>query len=338
VTNPIEVLQAEAKSCDRCHGERLLYVDGENRAYPLFQKAPPFPVRVVVVAEAPNYDDSFNEAKRRLTLDPDTDPSGAFMHELLDSVGLGPDQVLFTNSVLCLPAEKSDGKHPVSARQQDLCCGWLAKFIDTANPAVVVTFGGAALQALRRLEHHGLTLSQGAGKLHPWRGRRLLPLYHPGRLGRIARPEAEQRKDIAVLREILDGGDRVGPAAAQEMMKGHPDGARLVLRSAVGEVGQDLACSIGLRWGSSPVFAYLSPRNDGPPFWSEARFFVERLSRRADAWVIECRDERGVRQIEVQPLADGERAAVRRWMESMPAEVLVGAENAMRSMLDPRAL
>jgi uracil-DNA glycosylase len=91
-------------------------------------------VRVVVVAEAPNFDDSFDTAKRRLTLEPDTDPSGAFMFDLLASVGLRPEQVLFTNSVLCLPARNGEGKHAVCARQQDLCSEWLGRFIDAANP------------------------------------------------------------------------------------------------------------------------------------------------------------------------------------------------------------
>lgn len=121
--NPIEVLQSETRTCSRCHDALLLFAEGVKRAYPLFQAKPPWPVRVMVVGEAPNFDDTFDPAKGRLTLEPETDPSGAFMFELLGSVGLRPEQVLFTNSVLCLPAENRDGKHPVSARQQDACSG-----------------------------------------------------------------------------------------------------------------------------------------------------------------------------------------------------------------------
>lgn len=211
MANPVELLQADAKMCARCLSERLLYAEeGENRAYPLFQKDPPWPVRVMVVAEAPNFDDSFDCAKRRLTLEPDTDPSGAFTFDLLASVDLRPDQVLFTNSVLCLPARNREGKHSVSTRQQDLCSEWLGRFIDVANPSVVVTFGAVALRALGRLERHGLSLRESAGKLHPWRKRHLLPLYHPGRLGRVTRPADKQMEDISVLREVLAAvpGDR----------------------------------------------------------------------------------------------------------------------------------
>jgi hypothetical protein len=53
--SPIELVQAEAKACARCHGEMLLLAEKENRAYPLFQRDAPWPVRVMVVAEAPNF-------------------------------------------------------------------------------------------------------------------------------------------------------------------------------------------------------------------------------------------------------------------------------------------
>lgn len=41
--NPVELLQAEAKSCNRCKGETLVFAQGEQRAYPLFQKTHPGP-------------------------------------------------------------------------------------------------------------------------------------------------------------------------------------------------------------------------------------------------------------------------------------------------------
>lgn len=127
-------------------------------------------------------------------------------------------------------------------------------------------------------------------------------------------------------------------ASVQEVMRLHPDGARLVLRSEGGEGYNVLACSIGFQWCRTPVFAYVETLADGPPFWAEARVFVEGLTLRGGAWVIDCRDERGIREIEVQGLPDEERAAVRGRLESMPAEVLDDMESAMRAMLDPRAL
>lgn len=342
MASPVERLQVEVKSCARCHHEMLLHVEAKERAYPLFQRSPPWPVRVMVVGEAPNYEDSFDPAKRRLTLEPDTDPTGAFMFELLASVGLRPEQVLFTNSVLCLPARNQEGKHAVAARQQDLCSEWLARFIDAANPAVVVTFGAVALQGVGRLERHGFSLSKGVGKLHPWRGRHLLPLYHPGRLGRVSRSAEKQMEDISVLRGVLaaeptrDPAPNPNAATAKTVMQEHPDGARLVLRSKEGQVFRDLACSIGLSSSRTPVFAYLAAR-DGPPFRNDTKFYVERVSRRGGLWVIDCRHER-IYEVEVHPLSDEERATVQGWVRSLPDEVVEDLESTMRDMLDPRTL
>lgn len=341
--NPIELLQAEATRCERCHDEGLLHADGERRAYPLFQDPAPWPVRLVAVAEAPNFDDSFDPAKRRLTLEPETDPSGAFMFELLASVGVRPEQVLFTNSVLCLPARNGAAKHAVSARQQDLCSTWLGRFIDAADAAAVVTFGAAALRGVGRLEAHGLSLSAGVGKLHPWRGRKLLPLYHPGRLGRVTRPADKQREDISVLRTIVsaepppDAAAPLDAATARAVMQEHRAGARLVLRSVDGNVYRDLACAIGLQWSRSPAFAFL-PSGDGPPFSNDMRFYVERVFRRDGLWVIACRHERGIREIELHPLAPDERAGVQAWLRALPDEVIRDLETTMRDILDPRAL
>lgn len=124
---------------------------------------------------------------------------------LVEEVGLADEEindVLFTNAVLCLPKLKGE-KYPVSTKQLDLCQSWLVRLIHDADVKVVVTMGGMPLQALARIERHGLTLRTGVGKLHPWFGRQLLPLYHAGLLGRISRPAALQRADIRPLRAFL---------------------------------------------------------------------------------------------------------------------------------------
>lgn len=127
------------------------------------------------------------------------------------------------------------------------------------------------------------------------------------------------------------------PASIMELMEQNPDGARLVLRSDGGQVFGDVACSIGYRRGRPPVFAYLSVGGE-PPFRTDLRFYVDRISRRGQAWIIECRNDGGIREIEVCALSESERRAVRGWIESLPSEVQEDLENAMRAMLDPRAL
>jgi uracil-DNA glycosylase len=112
--------------------------------------------------------------------------------------------VVITNAVLCLPAFRK-GKYPVSRRQLEKCLPWLERLITDVDPTVVVTCGRQALKAVNRLEAHGLTLGQHAGQPRRWFGRSLLPLYHPGGLGRANRSPDKQLSDIEALLPFLAG-------------------------------------------------------------------------------------------------------------------------------------
>lgn len=197
--------QVEASDCARCSEHGLLFVEGVKRARPLFQADATGAARVLVVAEAPNDSDTFDPKKGRLTYAPDTDETGRFATKLLESVGLRIQDVLFTNAVLCLPARRN-GRFPVRVEQMDLCGEWLNRLIVDADPLVVVTFGAHALRALDRVHPHRLRLREAVGQLHSWAGRRLLPLYHPGRLGRLSRTVEQQLADVAVLKSALLAG------------------------------------------------------------------------------------------------------------------------------------
>lgn len=206
----LATFQIDAKACTRCReheGVNLLFVDSARGcATPMLTRSPTAALGVLVVGEAPNHADTFDPDKGYLTYDYDTDPTGRFMRALLiDEAGLRAeevDDVLFTNAVLCLPARRND-KHPVSVKQVDACKPWLVRLIEDAEITIVVTMGATALRALNRIERHGLLLKQAAGRVHSWHGRKLLPLYHAGLLGRVSRNEAAQRADMRALRRHL---------------------------------------------------------------------------------------------------------------------------------------
>jgi uracil-DNA glycosylase family 4 len=172
----------------------------------MLQLKPTGALGILIVGEAPNWDDTYHPRKGHITYDPNTDPTGQFMHSLLtDEVGLRPDEisdVLFTNAALCLPSQR-DGKYPVGKKQMDLCRPWLVRLIEDTDVKVVVTMGAVPLRALNHIERHRLVLRSGVGKLHSWFGRMLLPLYHAGLLGRRSRSAEQQRVDIRPLRQQL---------------------------------------------------------------------------------------------------------------------------------------
>jgi uracil-DNA glycosylase family 4 len=194
-----------ARGCVECRSLGLVHYDTKlGWGYPLFHEGATCPTQVIVVGEAPNWDDTYDQSKRRLTYDIETDPTGNFARDVFATVGLAPCDMLFTNGVLCLPTRRGK-KHPVRAAQSWNCLKWLKMAIDSCNAKVVVTLGGAALDAVGRLSRHHLTLGTSAGKAHAWNNRLLFPLYHPGRLGRIARPPDRQIDDIQPLKELLFG-------------------------------------------------------------------------------------------------------------------------------------
>lgn len=199
-------VRAEQSACQVCRaGHEPPLIDAA--ALPLFGRFRPWPDGVLFVFEAPNRDDTVNPAKRHLTIDPDTDPSGRFTHQLItEELGLDPVAFQVTNSVLCLPAG-SGGKHPVRNSQARACSPNLQRQIAVLRPKVVVPIGSAALAATRLIEDHGLRrITNAVARPTRWHGRWLFPLFHTSMLARNGptgrRPE-QQRADWRSLRAFL---------------------------------------------------------------------------------------------------------------------------------------
>ncbi len=195
----------EIMSCRKCHQQGLLFRGGaQYEAYPLFHESGNLQSDVVFILEAPNFTDSFDPDKRRLTVDAETDPTGRFLRECLTRyLLLQPHDVYFMNAVLCLPSIDYNGKHPVKKAHIDNCAPKVRAIIDYINPKVVATMGGKALSAIRSIDKHSLQLSTSVASAHSWYSRILFPMYHPGRLGRVTRPESQQRADFVALANIL---------------------------------------------------------------------------------------------------------------------------------------
>src|SRR4051812_32686675 len=182
---------ARVRECRICHVRGLLHREQEADARPLFFDGN-FSSRLLLVLEAPNYDDAFRWG--RLTIDGDKDPTGKFLGDCLrHEVGIEPREVMITNSVLCLPAKSTDGKYPVTGALRKACAGRLETFIDSMSPVVIATLGVKALHALKLIEPHAFRLKLHVGQPQQWYGRALVPLAHPSRLGRAYRTEELQR-------------------------------------------------------------------------------------------------------------------------------------------------
>jgi len=132
------------------------------------------------------------------------DASGANFTRYLASINLTRDRIFITNTVLCNPRKESGANRKPSQIEINNCSDFLTRQLDIINPAIVVTLGRVALEALRRIQYHPLTLQHNAGQIHEWGGRLLVPLYHPSpQVLASHRREAEQLADYAAVKRAV---------------------------------------------------------------------------------------------------------------------------------------
>ena len=98
---------------------------------------------------------------------------------MLDSIGLTREEIFITDTVLCSPRKNSGANRKPSKGELKNRADFLEKTIRLIDPAVIVTLGIVALEALKTIEYHQITLRSDAGGIFRWNGRVLVPLYHP---------------------------------------------------------------------------------------------------------------------------------------------------------------
>jgi DNA polymerase len=107
------------------------------------------------------------------------DKSGDNLQTLLDSIGLTRDEIFITSAVLCSPRSASDANRKPIRTEIKNCSSFLARTLELIDPPIVATLGSVALDGMKVIEPHSLSLRENAGKFVSWNGRKLVPLYHP---------------------------------------------------------------------------------------------------------------------------------------------------------------
>jgi DNA polymerase len=106
--------------------------------------------------------------------------------------------------VLCNPRKASGANRRPTEAEVANCSEFLRRLIEVINPPVVVTLGAVSLAALRRIEYHNLSLKEAAGKIYQWKGRWLVPVYHPSpQVLASHRREAAQLQDYRSIARVL---------------------------------------------------------------------------------------------------------------------------------------
>lgn len=170
----------------------------------------PVNARVMFIGEAPG-----RKGADRTRVPFSGDQSGRNFDQFLASINLKRSQIFITSAALCNPQAASGANRRPSASELRNCSTHLRRTLELIDPAVIVTLGGVALEALKRIEHHEFTLRADAAQVCRWNQRALIPLYHPSPQVLItSRKEMAQLRDYKVVaKALVDYGVQASPAA-----------------------------------------------------------------------------------------------------------------------------
>lgn len=132
------------------------------------------------------------------------DESGKNFDRYLASIGLSRDEIFITSAALCNPRTDSGANRKPTPKELSNCSEFLRRTIEIVDPEIIVTLGSVALDALKRIRLHELSLKESAARIHDWDGRVLVPIYHPSpQVLASHRREAEQLSDYKVVARAI---------------------------------------------------------------------------------------------------------------------------------------
>jgi DNA polymerase len=195
---------AEAAACTLCPAMC-------ERAAVLSKLNGPVSARIMFIGEAPG-----RKGADQTRVPFSGDQSGKNFDRFLASIGLGRDNIFITSAAICNPrAESGVNRKPTKAEVAN-CSYFLRQTLEIVDPDVVVTLGSVALDALKAIEQHDLTLKESAARIHRWNKRVLVPIYHPSpQVLASHRREQEQLHDYQIVAQAMKdaGVIRAGHAA-----------------------------------------------------------------------------------------------------------------------------
>ena len=177
----LRIIREDIGDCTRCvlHKGRnkLVFADGSPNA------------RLMFVGEGPGADEDAQGL-------PFVGRAGQLLNNMITAMGLKREEVYIANVVKCRPP----GNRTPEPEEANTCSPFLFRQIDVVRPEVIVALGATAATYLlgQRQPLAGLR-----GRLHSFRGTKLIVTYHPAFLLRDPRQKKEAWADLQIaMREL----------------------------------------------------------------------------------------------------------------------------------------
>jgi len=185
-------LAAEAAACSSCSAMC-------DRSAVLSELNGPLMARIMFIGEAPG-----RKGADQTRVPFSGDQSGKNFDRFLASINLRRQDIFITSAALCNPRTESGANRKPSKLELQNCSRFLRRTFGLVDPAMVITLGSVALESIRTIHPHDLTLKFSAAKVHEWNGRLLVPIYHPSpQVLASHRREQEQLADYQVIARAL---------------------------------------------------------------------------------------------------------------------------------------
>ena len=122
--------------------------------------------------------------------------AGQLLTRIIESIGVGRDQVYIANILKCRPP----GNRDPEPEEVATCQGFLFQQIRAVAPKVMVALGRYAAQTLLRTE---TPISRMRGQFFDFAGGLLIPTYHPAYLLRNPSAKRQVWEDMKAVRAKL---------------------------------------------------------------------------------------------------------------------------------------
>ena len=156
--------------------------------------------RIMFIGEAPG-----RKGADRTRVPFSGDQSGANLDRFLNSINLTRQEIFITSAALCNPRSESGANRKPTQKELTNCSSFLRRTIELVDPRVIVTLGSVALEALKRIQYHELSLKTAAAQIHAWNDRVLVPIYHPSpQVLASHRREAAQLADYQIVEKATN--------------------------------------------------------------------------------------------------------------------------------------
>ncbi len=170
----LRAIQLEIGDCTRCALSRgrnkIVFGDGDPNA------------RLMFVGEGPGADEDAQGI-------PFVGRAGQLLNNMIAAMGIKREQVYIANIVKCRPPQN----RVPEPEEANTCTPFLFQQIEVVRPEVLVALGSTAAAYLLGIRS---SLSGLRGRVHAWRGSKLIVTYHPAYLLRDPRQKKEAWQDL----------------------------------------------------------------------------------------------------------------------------------------------